>query len=202
MSALLFLAMTALPSSLLDRLESLHLNASPRVLVVSIAEQQCAFFTNGAVRTTCAISTAEKGAGQVQDSYQTPLGLHRIKEKIGQGVPTGAIFVSRQLTGQLWKPPVDAQGTPEPSARPSGARPNLITSRILWLEGLEPGHNQGRDDQGRVVDTHERYIYFHGTNREAELGKPVSKGCIHMSNADIIAIFDQVETGDLVWIEP
>ena len=33
-----------------------------------------------------------------------------------------------------------------------------ITTRILWLEGLEPGFNRGGN-----VDSHARYIYIHGT---------------------------------------
>ena len=70
---------------------------------------------------------------------------------------------------------------------------DLITSRILRLEGLEPGINQGPG-----CDSYERYIYFHGTNHEDQLGQAVSIGCIRMANADIIAVFDRVQDGDLV----
>jgi hypothetical protein len=72
---------------------------------------------------------------------------------------------------------------------------NLITSRILWLRGLEPGVNQGGD-----VDTHDRYIYLHGTQREDVIGQPISAGCVLMRNIDIIELYDEVRTGDLVWI--
>jgi lipoprotein-anchoring transpeptidase ErfK/SrfK len=72
---------------------------------------------------------------------------------------------------------------------------NLITSRILWLRGLEPGVNQGGD-----VDSHARYIYIHGTQREDMIGKPMSAGCVLMRNTDIIELYDEVRTGDLVWI--
>ncbi len=72
---------------------------------------------------------------------------------------------------------------------------NLITSRILWLRGLEPGVNAGGD-----VDTHDRYIYIHGTQREDALGTPLSAGCVLMRNLDIIELYDEVRTGDLVWI--
>ena len=73
---------------------------------------------------------------------------------------------------------------------------NLITSRILWLRGLEPGMNAGGN-----VDSHDRYIYIHGTNHEDRLGQPFSSGCVHMNNVEIVALFDEVRSGDLVWIE-
>ena len=70
-----------------------------------------------------------------------------------------------------------------------------ITTRILWLEGLEPGFNQGTN-----VDSHERYIYIHGTANQKTIGEPASCGCIHLADADLIALFDLVQTGTLVWI--
>ena len=73
---------------------------------------------------------------------------------------------------------------------------NLVTSRILWLRGLEPGVNRGGD-----VDTHARYIYLHGTNREDRIGSLQSGGCVLMRNLDIIELYEQVRVGDLVWIE-
>jgi lipoprotein-anchoring transpeptidase ErfK/SrfK len=72
---------------------------------------------------------------------------------------------------------------------------NLITSRILWLRGLEPGVNQGDG-----VDTYKRYIYVHGTQREDRIGKPISAGCVLMRNADIVELYEEVRVGDLVWI--
>jgi lipoprotein-anchoring transpeptidase ErfK/SrfK len=72
---------------------------------------------------------------------------------------------------------------------------NLITSRILWLRGLEPGVNQGGD-----VDTFKRYIYIHGTQREDRIGEPMSAGCVLMRNSEIIELYDEVRAGDLVWI--
>lgn len=72
---------------------------------------------------------------------------------------------------------------------------NLITSRILWLRGKEAGVNQGGE-----VDTYNRYVYIHGTNREAELGCPISAGCVVMRNIEIVELYEQVRTGDLVLI--
>ena len=72
-----------------------------------------------------------------------------------------------------------------------------ITTRIFWLEGLEPGVNKGPG-----VDTYERYIYLHGTAREDELGSPGSHGCVRMSNADAARLSEIVQEGDPVWIGP
>jgi lipoprotein-anchoring transpeptidase ErfK/SrfK len=70
-----------------------------------------------------------------------------------------------------------------------------ITSRILWLDGLEEGVNRGGDN-----DTYSRYIYIHGTTDEKRIGQPVSAGCIRMTNDDVIELFDEVLVDDLVLI--
>ena len=75
------------------------------------------------------------------------------------------------------------------------AETTLITSRILWLRGLDPGINRGGE-----VDTYDRYVYIHGTNQEARLGEPLSAGCVLMGNLDIVELYEQVRTGDWVWI--
>ena len=67
---------------------------------------------------------------------------------------------------------------------------NLITSRILWLDGLDEQNAQTKD----------RYIYIHGTNHEDLIGRPASGGCIQMRNADVVRLFDEVDEGTLVEI--
>lgn len=74
---------------------------------------------------------------------------------------------------------------------------DLITSRILWLRGLEPGANQGGD-----VDTYQRYVYIHGTRHEDRIGTPASAGCVRLRNLDVIDLYDRVRVGDWVWIGP
>src|SRR6185503_6136084 len=123
------------------------------------------------------VSTSRFGTGQIAGSNCTPLGLHRIAEKIGGGWPGGAVFRSRQMVGYTWK----------------GMAHAAIAHRILWLEGLEPGFNRG----GKV-DTFERYIYLHGTGDETTLGRPASRGCIHWRAADLIPLFDELPIGTLV----
>jgi hypothetical protein len=162
------------------------------VLAVSIASQRMTHFRmpaaaarapnglaeHGAIKRFV-ISTSRFGIGQVEGSNCTPLGLHRIAQKIGGGWPVGTAFKSRQAIGFTW------QGLSEAK----------ITTRILWLEGLEPGLNRG----GKV-DSHSRYIYIHGTGDETTLGRPASCGCIQVSSDDLIPLFDRVPEGTLVWI--
>jgi hypothetical protein len=136
--------------------------------------------TNFRFRKRYLISTSRFGTGQKSGSNKTPLGLHRVAEKIGGGHPIGTAFRNRQAVGLTW------QGLPDAP----------IAHRILWLEGLEPGFNQGGE-----IDTHSRYIYFHGIGDETTLGRPASRGCIHVAAGDLIGLFDRVPSGTLVWIQ-
>ncbi len=125
------------------------------------------------------ISTSKFGIGQIKGSNKTPLGLHRIAEKIGDSCEAGTVFKHRKVTGHL------RDGLPLES----------ITTRILWLEGLEEGFNRGGN-----VDTHSRYIYIHGFGDQDSLGKPTSLGCIHLADEDLIPLYDLLPSGTLVWI--
>ncbi len=131
------------------------------------------------------VSCATNGAGEHDGSYCTPRGRHRIAEKIGAGVPLFSAFKSRQPTGEIWTPELDA-GNPGR---------DWILTRILWLDGLEPGKNKGG-----TVDTHGRYIYIHGTHEEHRIGTPASHGCIRMRNTDVAELFDLVGVGTEVRI--
>lgn len=125
------------------------------------------------------MSSSRRGVGQVQGSNRTPLGLHEVAAKIGAGWPVGTVFRARQPVGFIW----------------SGTRPAPIAHRILWLRGLEPGHNCGGQ-----VDTFRRYIYIHGLDDEPTLGRPASRGCLHLAAADLMPLFDHIPVGTLVWI--
>jgi hypothetical protein len=125
------------------------------------------------------ISTSMFGTGQTANSNQTPLGLHRVAQKIGGGHPIGTVFRGRQPIGSTW------QGLPNAT----------IVHRILWLEGLEPGFNRGGN-----ADTFRRYIYIHGFSDESTLGRPYSHGCIHIAAGDLLPLYDRLPIGTLVWI--
>jgi hypothetical protein len=130
------------------------------------------------------VSTSRYGPGQREASLQTPQGIHCISQKIGAGEPSGRVFRGREATDEICLP-ADYDGEHD-----------VITSRILWLRGLEPGRNAGGE-----VDSETRYIYIHGTADEVHIGQPASIGCVRMNNSDVIHLFDLVEIGDLVIIE-
>ncbi len=139
--------------------------------------------STGVVRTY-PVSTAENGVGNYEGSFQTPLGKHRVRFKIGGSEPEFTYFVAREAAG-LFSEAVKHQ------------RSDWILSRILWLEGMQPGVNK----RGRV-DTFSRYIYIHGTNEEHLIGQPVSHGCIRMKSGDIMDLFEHVTCGESVLIKP
>ena len=56
-------------------------------------------------------------------------------------------------------------------------------------------------DNRKGVDSYSRYIYIHGTPEEWLLGTKASKGCIRMSNIDVIDLFDRVYEGMIVNIK-
>jgi lipoprotein-anchoring transpeptidase ErfK/SrfK len=61
---------------------------------------------------------------------------------------------------------------------------------------MEEGVNKGTG-----IDSYSRYIYIHGTPEEWLLGKKASKGCIRMSNSDVIELFSQLEGNETVYID-
>ena len=154
-------------------------------LIISIQQQKLYLYQKGLCTQQYPVSTSKYGQGQQSGSYQTPIGVHCISEKIGAGAPINSIFKARQLTGQC--------AVINTSKVDSENQPDVITSRIMWLKGIEPGLNAGG-----VVDSKQRYIYIHGTADEAQIGTPASIGCIRMLNKDVINLFEQANEGTLV----
>ena len=144
---------------------------------ISIPRQSLELLEDGRVLKRYSVSTAKKGAGELNGSFCTPRGRHIVRARIGAGQPLGAVFARRRPTGEVW--------TPELHARYPGR--DWILTRILWLSGREPKRNR----LGRV-DTMRRYIYIHGAPDSAEMGQPGSIGCIRMRNADIAELFELV----------
>lgn len=132
------------------------------------------------------VSTSKYGVGNEDGSNRTPLGLHRIKDKIGGAMPLNEVFIGRVPQGSLAECIERGAELPE----------DVITSRILWLEGMEPGRNCGG-----YVDSFQRYIYIHGTSDEGNIGTPASIGCIRMRNDDIVELYRLVDIGSEVMIE-
>ena len=126
---------------------------------------------------TFRVSTSRFGLGEAEGSFQTPTGRFRIYEKIGGEHTTRIVFRGR---------------VPVPDPPDWATADDLITSRILWLDGVED-HN---------ANTRERYIYIHGTNQEQQIGQAASRGCIRMRNQDVIQLFDLIDVGTEVEILP
>ncbi len=152
---------------------------------VDLAAQQLELRVDGRVVGRYPVSSALRGAGEREGSECTPRGRHLVCEKIGDGAAPGTVFVAREPTGELCTP----------SAFRAEPDRDWILTRILWLDGCEPGRNRGGE-----VDTRSRYVYIHGCPDALPLGRPGSHGCIRMSNADVIELFDRVDVGTPVEI--
>lgn len=142
---------------------------------VSVRDQQLKLRRGRTVIRRYPVSTSRFGLGSEQGSHKTPLGKFRITDKIGESMPAGTIFVGR---------------VPLKADEPLPSTEDLVLSRILWLDGVEP-HN---------ANTRDRFIYIHGTRHEDKIGKPDSHGCIRMRNADVIELFDLVDVDTPVTI--
>ncbi|ATZ68023.1 cell wall-recycling L,D-carboxypeptidase ElsL [Acinetobacter haemolyticus] len=131
------------------------------------------------------ISSGKNGIGEQENTGKTPRGWHRIAQKIGDDAPKNSVFIARQATGEIYDQDL-AQQFPER---------DWILSRILWLDGLQAGFNQGDG-----CDTFKRYIYIHGTPETEPMGIPMSHGCIRMKNDEVIELFELISEQALVYI--
>ena len=144
-------------------------------IIIDSKTQSLNLFRDGKLVFAAPVSTSRFGLGFETGSRKTPTGRFRILEKIGSEAPIGTVFKGRRPIA----------GTVDRSAES-----DLITSRILWLDGLDENN----------ANTKDRYIYIHGTNHGESIGQPSSHGCIRMRDADIIELFDLVDVGALVEI--
>lgn len=155
----------------------------PTLVLVDLAASRLRVWRDGLAVHECPVSCGEAGAGCEAGSGRTPWGWHRVHSVVGRGESLGARFVSREPTGEIW------DGTPIDE--------DWILTRILRLEGLEPGVNRGPG-----VDSFERYIYIHGTPREDLLGRPASHGCVRVSNRDAEILAELAPEGTPVFLGP
>jgi len=148
-------------------MKSIHVSIRDQQLIVKDDEQPI---------RTYPVSTSRFGIGTEEGSFKTPTGRFRVGAKIGGDMPNGTVFVGRvplRLDDAL--PPTE----------------DLITSRILWLDGLDEHNSNTRD----------RFVYIHGTKHEDKIGRAASHGCVRMRNADVIELFEMVDEGTPVVIE-
>ena len=124
------------------------------------------------------ISASKYGWGAERGSNKTPWGVHIIDSKYGEGAEPGMCFYDRRPTGEIATIYTDTTNVEE----------DPVTSRIIWLKGLEDINHT----------SYWRFVYIHGTHEEGLLGTPQSKGCIRMSNKDVIELFGLVDAGTYV----
>mgnify|MGYP003932233373 FL=1 len=152
---------------------------------IDISLQRLYLVDNSTIISSYPISSSKYGEGSKQNSFKTPLGSHMIKEMIGDQVPKNTIFISRINTQREAKIIHDQENSDN----------DYVTTRIMWLDGLEDGKNKGKG-----VDSYNRYIYIHGTHEEGLIGQKASHGCIRMFNSDVIELFSVVKKGTKVYI--
>jgi L,D-transpeptidase catalytic domain len=147
-------------------------------LIVSVRDQKLMLLQNGGKVATYPVSTSMFGLGDGWGRMTTPLGYLAVEKKIGDNVPTGAVFHNRRLTGEILEP--NAPGR------------DPVTTRIIWLRGLETQN----------AHAFQRCIYIHGTPQEKTIGRPASYGCIRMKSSDVAALYERVPVGAVVQIIP
>jgi len=96
----------------------------------------------------------------------------------GWETPTGSFQVLSKLKNPVWQQPLTGVDIKPGEANPLGDR---------WVEIWSNG---------------KAAIGFHGTNDLASVGQPVSHGCLRMRNADVRSLYDWVEVGTPVEIQP
>src|ERR1041385_327662 len=147
-------------------------------LIISIRDQKLMFMENGGKVAIYPVSTSKYGVGDFRGRMTTPLGYLMVAKKIGDNAPVGAVFHPRRLPGAVLQP--NAPGR------------DPVTTRIIWLTGLEAQNAQA----------FHRGIYIHGTPEEKFIGRPASYGCIRMKAADVAVLYNEIPLGALVQITP
>ena len=147
-----------------------------RSIHVSIRDQQLTLLEGETPIRRYPVSTSRFGIGTEEGSFKTPTGNFRVAQKIGHGMPSSTVF-----RGRVPLNPDDPLPTTE----------DLVMSRILWLDGIDADN----------ANTHERFIYVHGTKHEDKIGQRDSHGCVRLRNAAVIELFDLVDEGTPVVIE-
>ncbi len=147
-------------------------------LIISVRDQKLMLLQNGGKVAEYPVSTSMFGLGDASGRMTTPLGYLAVEKKIGDNVPVGAVFHNRRLTGEI--------------LQPNAAGRDPVTTRIIWLRGLE----------AQNAHAFQRCIYIHGTPEEKKIGRPASYGCIRMKSSDIANLYDRVPPGALVQITP
>lgn len=98
--------------------------------------------------------------------------------KPGWETPRGTFRVTSKIINPTWQHPWNGSLVPPGPNNPLGDR---------WIGFWSDGKNS---------------IGFHGTTAESLIGQAVSHGCVRMKNRDIRALFELVEEGAIVSVQP
>jgi lipoprotein-anchoring transpeptidase ErfK/SrfK len=147
-------------------------------VVVSVRDQKLMLVQGGIEVALYPVSTSKFGIGDAWGRMTTPLGFLQVAQKIGDNAPVGGVFHKRRFTGEVLPP--NAPGR------------DPITTRIIWLRGLEAMN----------AHAYARCIYIHGTPQEKFIGRPASYGCIRMKSSDVADLYNRLSIGTLVQIVP
>ncbi len=153
----------------------------PRAVVrdgvaITLRDQKLTVIRKGKKVKDYNISSSKFGMGSNYGSHRTPLGIHAVTSKVGEGQPSGMVFKGCRPTGEV----VSANSGRDP-----------IVTRVIQLAGLEPSNS----------NSHHRRIYIHGTPEERLIGRPASYGCIRMRSNDVLDLYPLVYRGMPVAIE-
>ena len=146
-------------------------------VAITLRDQKLTVIRNGQKVKDYDISSSKFGIGGRNGSYRTPLGIHAVTKKVGDGQPKGMVFKGCRPTGEVI--PVDAAGR------------DPIVTRVIQIAGLENFNK----------NSHSRRIYIHGTPEERKIGRPASYGCIRMRSNDVLDLYSRVKRGMPVVIE-
>ena len=109
---------------------------------------------------------------QVIASYPVAVG------KVGWETPTGTFKVMQKIENPVWQDPWTGE------VRSPGPNTALGLRWIgFWTDGKDA-------------------IGFHGTPTVNSIGQAASHGCVRMRNEDVVALFEQVDVGTPVIVEP
>lgn len=146
-------------------------------VAITLRDQKLTVIRDGKKVKDYDISSSKFGIGGRTGSNRTPVGIHAVTTKVGEGQPSGMVFKGCRPTGEVV--PVDAAGR------------DPIVTRVIQLAGLEQFNK----------DSHSRRIYIHGTPEERKIGRPASYGCIRMRSTDVLELYPMVYRGMPVAIE-
>lgn len=146
-------------------------------VAITLRDQKMTLISNGKPVRTYDISSSKFGNGGRSGTNHTPVGIHAVTKKIGDGQPLGMVFKGCRPTGEIV--PVDARGR------------DPIVTRVIQIAGLERGNSKSFG----------RRIYIHGTPEERKIGRPASYGCIRMRSRDIVDLYARIGRGTPVVIE-